>query len=132
MHLKPERARFQHEYGGFSSVNDADQLSLDPSGAVDQASLLGRGLGQLENSIDIFDAAVILISHVVGHRSTLRQRRPRNLKLASGRLDAVREPVIQTKRMHANYPNEKARASSDIAPCRDFTILGKIRTAQSR
>lgn len=29
-------------------------------------------------------------------------------------------------------PGEKARASSDIAPCRDFAIVGKIRKAQSR
>ena len=34
--------------------------------------------------------------------------------------------------MHANYRDENARASSDIAPCRDLTIIGKIRKAQSR
>ena len=33
MHLKPERARFEQQCGGFSAIGDADQLSL---GQVEQ------------------------------------------------------------------------------------------------
>lgn len=40
--------------------------------------------------------------------------------------------MIQSDGMHANYPDEKARASSDIAPCRDFIIVGNVGKAQSR
>lgn len=34
--------------------------------------------------------------------------------------------------MHAHCLGEQARASSDIAPCRDFAIVGKLQKAQSR
>ena len=53
MHLKPERARFEREYGGFSSVNDADQLSLDQVEQLTRPLCLGESSGNWGTAVTI-------------------------------------------------------------------------------
>lgn len=51
MHLKPERARFDQEDRGFSSVNDADQLSLDQVEQLTRPLCLGGISGNWRTAV---------------------------------------------------------------------------------